>query len=116
MGINSFSPANPMGAAIAKQAVMIGPVALGPGLSVPISATDLWVTQATFYGYSSATQNGPPVNNASNIAVGPTGGVIDVVVPGGSVTYAPAPGTRFNLKDIVAAGPGTTAVMVSYLQ
>lgn len=120
MGINSFAMANRMEAAIYKQQSSLGPILTPAGVSTPISATDLWVTQATFYGYKAVSQNAAPTPNAANIAVGPVVGglakLVDIVVPGGKVVYAPALGTRINLKDLAASGTGTDAVFVTYTQ
>lgn len=120
MGINSFSAANRIEAAIYKQQGVLGPIPLPAGVTTPISATDLWVTEATFYGYKTISQIAAPTNNTANVAVGPyVGGaakLVDVVTPGGKVSYTPALGTRLNLKDLAGSGTGTDAVVVLYLQ
>jgi hypothetical protein len=120
MGINSFACANLMSAAINKQQSGLGPIPLPAGVTTPISATDLWATQATFYGYKVVSQNAVPTNNTANVAIGPVVGgqarLLDVIVPGGKLTYAPALGTKFNLKDIAGSGSGTDAVYVTYIQ
>jgi hypothetical protein len=120
MGINSFAMANRIEAAVFKQQSALGPIPLSAGTTTPISATDLWVTQATFYGYKTVSQNAAPTNNGANAAVGPVVGgtakLVDVIVPGGKVVYAPSLGTKFNLKDIAASGSGTDAVFVTYIQ
>jgi len=120
MGLNSFAMANLISASISKQSASIGPVPLPAGVTTPISATDLWVTEASFYGYKTVSATAAPTNNAANVGVGPyVGGVakiLDVIIPGGKVTYAPALGTKFNLKDIAGTGSGTDAVYVTYIQ
>jgi hypothetical protein len=120
MGINSFAAANRIEAAIYKQQGTLGPIPLPAGVTTSISATDLWVTEANFYGYKTVFQTAAPTNNVANIAIGPyVSGIaklVDVVIPGGKLTYSPALGTKFNLKDIAASGSGTDAVFVTYIQ
>jgi len=120
MGINSFAAANLIGASIAKVAKTLGPVPLPAGVTTPISATDLWVTEASFYGYKALSPTAVPTNNVANVGIGPyvegVAKIMDVVTPGGKVTYAPAPGTKFNLKDLAGTGTGADAVVVSYIQ
>jgi hypothetical protein len=120
MGINSFAPANRVEAAVAKSSGTLGPIVLGAGLTVPISAVDLWVTEARFYGYKTIDIASPPTNNAGPIAIGPyVGGVaklVDVIQPGGTLIYAPGIGTKFNLKDLAATGTGADSVVVVYVQ
>jgi hypothetical protein len=120
MGINSFACANLISAAISKQQSGLGPIPLPAGVTTPISATDLFVTQATFYGYKAVSQTAAPTNNVANVAIGPyVGGsakLLDVIVPGGKVVYAPSLGTKINLKDMAGSGTGTDAVYVTYIQ
>jgi hypothetical protein len=120
MGINSFACANLISAALTKQQLSLGPIPLPAGVTTPISATDVWATQATFYGYKTVSATAAPTNNTGNVAIGPyVGGaakLIDVVTPGGKLVYAPAMGTKFNLKDIAGSGTGTDAVFVTYVQ
>jgi hypothetical protein len=120
MGINSFAVANWIGASLAKATSSLGPIPLPAGVTTPISATDLWVTEANFFGYKAISQTAAPTNNAANVAIGPVvdglARLTDVVTPGGKLTYAPAMGTKFNLKDIAGSGTGTDAVFVTYLQ
>jgi hypothetical protein len=120
MGINSFAMANRVEAAISKTIQVLGPIALGAGQTFPVSATDLWVTQATFYGYKALPANGVPTVNALNCGVGPfvagVAKILDVIPPGGRVIYAPAGGTKFNLKDLAVSGAAADGVVVSFLQ
>jgi hypothetical protein len=120
MGINSFAMANLISAAINKQQLSLGPIPLPAGVTTPISATDIFATQVTFYGYKTVSPTAAPTNNAGNVAIGPyVGGVaklVDVVLPGGKVVYAPSMGTKINLKDIAGSGTGTDAVFVTYIQ
>jgi len=120
MGINSFAMANRVEASIAKVTKTLGPIPLPAGVTTPISATDLWVTEVSFYGYKAVSQTAGPTNNGANVAVGPyvagIANLVDVVTPGGKVTYAPVAGTKFNLKEIAGAGSGTDAVVVTYVQ
>ena len=120
MGINSFAAANLVTSAIQKATISLGPIPLPAGVTTPISATDLWVTEASFYGYKAVSATAVPTNNAANVAIGPyVSGIaklVDVVTPGGKLTYAPVAGTKFNLKDIAGSGSGTDAVFVPYLQ
>jgi hypothetical protein len=112
--------ANRVEAAVSKTTQILGPIALGAGQSFPVSATDLWVTQATFYGYKALSATGVPTVNAVNAGLGPyVGGlakILDVIPPGGKVVYAPAGGTKFNLKDLAVSGAAADGVVVSYLQ
>lgn len=120
MGINSFSMANRVESAVAKSTQVLGPIALGAGQTFPVSAADLWVTQATFYGYKALSATGAPTINAVNAGVGPyvsgVAKILDVIPPGGKVVYAPAGGTKFNLKDLAVAGAAADGVVVTYLQ
>lgn len=120
MGINSFAMANAMSSAIYKQQGSLGPIPLPAGVQTAISTTDLYVTQAAFYGYKTVSQNAAPTNNTSNVVIGPSNGglakLVDIVAPGAKVVYAPSLGTKFNLKDIAGSGTGTDAVFVTYLQ
>jgi hypothetical protein len=120
MGINSFAMANRIDAAVYKQQGSLGPIPLPAGVQTAISGADLWVTQASFYGYKTVSQNAAPTNNGANVAIGPANGglakLVDVIAPGARVTYAPALGTKFNLKDIAGSGTGTDAVFVTYIQ
>ena len=120
MGLNSFSPANRIEASVAKAAVTLGPITLGAGITTPISAIDLWVTEAHFYGYKAVFQTAPPTNNAANIAVGPyvagLAKLVEIIAPGFKLLVSPSMGTKFNLKDWAATGTGTDAVVVMYIQ
>jgi hypothetical protein len=115
MGINSFSPANHVGAATAKSLQSTGVLNLTTGAARVLSVEDLWVTQVSFYGIRGTTATATTPNTGP-IFVGLNGAMSNTIAPGAQFTVAPPLGSKLNLKDWRAAGTTGDGVVCIYNQ
>lgn len=118
MGINSYTVVNSLAAAVAKQYVVAGPVALQTGVAIPIIGAPTLATQLEIYGYVSIGSNTIPVANAGSFWVSSdsTGlRTTDQILAGGKIVYRPPGGTSFDLAGIRVLGTTGDNVYIKYL-
>jgi hypothetical protein len=115
MGINSYTIVNRIEAAVAKP--VEGTLVTGfGGASVPLSASELFVTKLELYGYKAVAGASAPTANSANAYLGSSGAMTDTIAPGARVEVQIPLGGKLNLATLFANGTAGDGLYIRYMR